>query len=949
MKTSSISAARLAGALFALPLLAGATAQEAGVWAHDKSDLKADPAVTFGVLENGVRYAIMPNAEPPDRISLRLYVDAGSLMENEEQQGLAHFIEHMAFNGTNNFPAGEMVEYFQRLGMSFGGDTNAHTSFNETVYKLELPNTDAKLLKRAFVLLRDYADGMLMSQEEIEKERGVILSELITRDSAQWRTQKVAYQFALPDSLISKRFPIGTKKVIKGANRDTFMDYYNKWYSPERLAVVAVGKVEPAKIAEMVKAQFGDMERPEKPAADPDLGKISTGRGIITKSHYEKEATETSVSIEVVRPYSWQPDSSAKNLLDTKRAIATSIIGNRLSELAKKEGAPFTSGGAYAQEFLDFAQFGSIYAECEPSQWREALGVAEQEIRRAITHGFTEAEFDEVVANFRNAYEQQLRSAESRESRPLADELVESISSDFVFSNPKQDLDWFEANIDKVTPEGCLEALRAVWDTEDRQIFIGGNLELEDADNQIKAVYAESLKKEVEPPVEEEVAEFAYTDFGPAGELIERKDVYDLGLVQLRFANNVRVNLKQTDFQKDSISIGGRLGGGLLTLPKDKPGLQVVAGAVLNAGGLEKHSMDDLRRILAGKTAGGQIGVGEDAFVISGGTNRKDMLLAMQLICAGLTSPGYREESLRQLHNNLDPVYTQMKHTPMGVMQAEVDPFLKSGDFRAGFPAREALTALTIDDVKAWVGPALKTAPLEIAIVGDFEESAVIEAVAKTFGALPEREALKPDYDDARAVSFPDGGQKKRFEFDSEIPKGMVGVYWKTEDMWDINRSRRLSVLGSIFADRLRKKVREELGEAYSPFARNIPNDTYTDYGYLMSMITVDPPQAEKISGVVKGIGKELAEFGTSEDELGRALKPLLTGIDKQLRDNSYWLRTVALGSQEFPQKLDWARTMKEDYSGVTVAEVNALAKKYLGEDKAVEILIVPKAAPSEE
>ena len=198
-------------------------ADELKKWAHDSSDLKPDPSVTFGALDNGLRYAIMPNNEPPNRISMRLFVDAGSLMENEEQQGLAHFIEHMAFNGTKNFPAGEMVEYFQRLGMSFGGDTNAHTSFKETVYKLELPKPELDMVDQGMLLFRDYADGMLMSQEEIEKERGVILSELITRDSAEWRTQKEAYKFALPDSLISKRFPIGTKEVIKGAGRTQFI------------------------------------------------------------------------------------------------------------------------------------------------------------------------------------------------------------------------------------------------------------------------------------------------------------------------------------------------------------------------------------------------------------------------------------------------------------------------------------------------------------------------------------------------------------------------------------------------------------------------------------------------------------------------------------------------------------------------------------------------------
>ena len=321
------------------------SAQDPGVWAHDSSDLKPDPAITFGVLDNGFRYAIMPNPEPPKRLSLRLYVDAGSLMETDEQQGLAHFIEHMAFNGTKNFPAGEMVEYFQRLGMSFGGDTNAHTSFKETVYKLELPKPDEDLIKRSLLLLRDYADGMLMSSAELDKERGVILSEMLTRDSAQWRTQKVAYKFALPDSLISKRFPIGIKEVINGADREVFMDFYRRWYTPERMALVITGAADPEKLLPLIRSQFSGMKRSVTPNPDPQLGKITTGRGVIAKSHYEKEATETSVSIEVVSPYKWKPDSSKKRVQNMSLRIASSIINNRLSELAKKEGAVITGGG----------------------------------------------------------------------------------------------------------------------------------------------------------------------------------------------------------------------------------------------------------------------------------------------------------------------------------------------------------------------------------------------------------------------------------------------------------------------------------------------------------------------------------------------------------------------------------------------------------------------------
>ncbi|MDA7650065.1 insulinase family protein, partial [Verrucomicrobiales bacterium] len=223
------------------------------------------------------------------------------------------------------------------------------------------------------------------------------------------------------------------------------------------------------------------------------------------------------------------------------------------------------------------------------------------------------------------------------------------------------------------------------------------------------------------------------------------------------------------------------------------------------------------------------------------------------------------------------------------------------------------------------------------------EEKVVIDVVSRTLGALPARRVNKTEFTGERRMNFPTKGQSKAFVFESEIPKGMVGVYWPTQDIWDISRTRRLSVLGTVFADRLRSKVREELGEAYSPYARHIPSDTYKGYGYLMSVITVDPPQAEKIVNVVEGIGTALASKGITEDELERAIKPLLNSIEQQLRQNAYWLRTVSLSSQEFPQKLNWAKTMLKDYKSIKVSDINSLAKKYLSEGSSVSVKIVPE------
>lgn len=930
-----------------LPFFAAAVisnAQEAApVWAHSDSDIKPDSKVTFGGLDNGMRYAILPNPEPPDRISMRIYLDAGSLMETEEQRGLAHFMEHMAFNGTTHFAAGEMVEYFQRLGMAFGSDTNAHTSYDETVYKLELPKPEEKTIREGMQLLRDYADGMLLSDEEIEKERGVILSEKLSRDSVEYRTMMAGLEFALPDSLISTRSPIGTREVIKEAGRDRFVDFYKRWYVAPRMVLVITGAVEADKMVPLVKEYFEGLPKPEKMAADPDLGTVSPGRGLIAKLHTEKEASSVDISIETMQEYKPEPDTKAKRLGDLRLSVANATISLRLSELAKEEGAPFMSGQAYSTDFMDFVRYGGISMSCKPENWEAALKIGEQQLRRALKFGFTKSEVDEIKAHLRNAYEEAAKSAATRQSRGLADALVSSLGSGEVFTHPDEDLAVFNELIAQVDAANCLAALQALWKTEDVSLFVAGNLELREAEQKIISVYKESQKTEVTAPVEEEVAAWAYTDFGAPGKVAETKVVEDLGITQIRFENNVRLNLKRTDFEKNSIGVGVRIGGGLLTMPKGKQGLAQFASAIYEAGGLVKHSEDDLRQILAGNSVGSTFGVAEDAFVLGGNTTSENVKLQFQLMAAQLTAPGYREEALRQFRKQLPPMYMQLKHTPMGVYQNEVDPYVKGGDPRFGFPSQEEFMALTVDDVKAWVTEPLAKDYLEIGVVGDFDEAAVIEAVAATFGALPERANEKPKYSEARELAFAKAGTEKVFEYESEIPKAMSGVFWKTTDMSDIAKARRLNVVGTIFGDRLRVKVREELGETYSPYARHSGSDVFTDFGFLFAMLTIDPAQAGKITDLVAEMGDDLSKAEVSADELDRALKPLLNSIDQQLRDNTYWLKTVVLPSQEQPQRLDWARSMKSDYASIKPEEMTALAKEYLGKEKAVKVIVTNK------
>ncbi|MEM9282991.1 MAG: insulinase family protein [Verrucomicrobiota bacterium] len=909
---------------------------------HEDSDIPTDPAVTWGHLENGLRFAILPNEEPPDRVSMRLFVDAGSLMEADNQQGLAHFIEHMAFNGTENFPAGEMVEYFQRLGMGFGSHTNAHVSFNETVYKLELPSSEKAMIDEGLKLFRDYADKMKLLPDEIEAERGVILAEKRDRDSVDWRTFVEQMKFAFPEHRISKRMPIGIEEVISNAPRERFVEFYENWYTPNRMAVIVVGDVEVATVEELIRAHFESMPERKK-RESPTMGDVSQ-RVFAAHYHFEEEAGETSVSIEALQSRINPPDNTARRTEDLKRMIAGRNIQRRLERLAKEADSPVKSATMHVGDFFDlgFALYSSIQADCKPEDWEAAIELIEQELRRALEFGFTDAEMAETKAVILRLHEEAAQQMGTRKSRSLADEMARRIGNRRIFTSPIDDLSWVQSSLQSITAEDCKDALVELWSKADETlVMLSGNIEIEDPLASIESAYETSQQVTVTPPEEQEIAKFAYSELPEPGAIAEQNEIEDLEVVQLRFENNVRVNLKETDFEDDTIHVKVRIGSGRLTEPA--PGLSLYASSILNKGGLEAHSHDELKRIFAGESVGNSFRIDEDALVFSGQTTPDDLESQLKLMCAYIAHPGYRDEADLEFRKALDQLYQQLEHTPGGFIQNEVARFLRSGDTRFGYPSRSDLEALTISQAKEWLQPQLESGYCEVTLVGSFDPETAIKSLASTFGTLPDRNNKKPDYSKERLVKFPEAGSEK-FEFESDIPKAMTAVHWPTTDIYDINTSRRLGMLGAILDDRLRVKIREELGDAYSPFAHNLPSDTWTDYGYLFASVTVSPDQADSVIEAISEIAGELSTGESiTEDELERAKKPQVTQIEEMRRTNRYWMGSVLESSQEYPERLQWSRTFVDDYKQITLEEVNSLARQYMDSDSMVSIIVSPK------
>ncbi|HEY4988550.1 MAG TPA: insulinase family protein, partial [Opitutaceae bacterium] len=849
---------------------------------------------------------------------------------------------HMAFNGSTHYAPGTLVEKLQRLGMGFGADTNAATSFDHTIYQLELPDTAPATIAEGLQIFEDYGGGLLLQQDMVDKERGIILSEKRTRDSVGYRTMVSQFEFVDAGTRVPDRIPIGLQEVIEKSNRDPFVAFYNMWYRPENMVVLVVGDIDGPTIVKQIVDGFSGLT-PRSPAPAPvDLGHVADFKGVKTLFHGEPEAPDTQIVIATNVPYAHEADTGANRIKYLPRAIAVDMLNRRLDVLSKKENAPFTHAETNVEEEFNLFREATLEIACKPDQWTQAMKVVDQELRRALAFGFRADELKEAVADFRNNVEQAVKTAPTRPSRDVASDLAQSIVDREVYTSAADDLALYGPALDKVTAAACLDGLKEAWSSPNRYVFVSGNLRLAgDANAVVLEAYNRAEAGNVRPTDDKAAIVWAYGDFGAPGAVASTAHVDDLDITEVTFANGVRLNLKKTDFEANTIHVAARIGSGQITEPAaTEPGLAALARIAFRAGGLGKHSVDDLERVLSGKSVEINFAPSMDAFNLAGSTNKNDLALEFQLLTATIADPGYRPEALRAARKLIEEAYNTFEHTDRGAFTLEVPKLLSSGDPRFGLPGRDEAMARNLDELKAWLGPQLASGALEVTVVGDLDIDATIAIAAKTVGTLPKRDP-KPALDDLRKVAFPRSPFDRDFGYETKIPKAVVASYWPTPDGMDIHRARRLNLLASILSDRVRVKVREQLGSTYAPNVSSLASDIFPGYGYISASVVVDPAKAREIEVAVSSVSSDLSANGATQDEIDRAKNPALTAIRETERKNSYWL--VVLGrAQERPETLDWARSRRADFESISKADIDALAKAYLAPELASHVIVHP-------
>lgn len=914
-------------------------------WPFEQSELKPDPNIHYGRLTNGIRYVLMPNQTPRDRVSMHLFVHAGSMAETQDELGIAHFLEHMLFDGSTHFPPGEMVKYFQRIGMQFGPDANAHTGLSQTVFDIILPKGDADSLDEGLVVLQDYAQGALLLPDQVEKEKKVVLAEKRSRDSAGYRTFEKTLAFELDNTLPTRRLPIGMEETIKSFTPESLKGFYNAWYRPERLFLVLVGQFDVTTAEQLIKDRFA-LLTPRAVARELPSFESFFHSGDKAFYHFERESGATTVSIERVEFHNQPPDSKEQRRIELLRKLADDILQKRLDTIVQSPDGALTSADTSSGYYLQQVRYGQISAEAKPENWQSALFTIEQELRKAIEYGFTPSELERAKKVVQAKLQRDVNEENTRESRHLAQMIMADLGQWQVTQAPMQRQQILSPIIDAITLEQVNDTFVHDWSVSHRLILVTGNASIDVdqkvAQERILSIYRDSRRIEVDPPVDKASAQFPYLPVPtPAGKITKRDQYSGLDIQHIEFANGLHLVFKKTPYKANEVLASLSFGHGESSEPIDAPALAELTQAMANESGFGRMDRIALENALSGRLANVSLHIQEDRFNIRGQATTADLELLFQLYQASLQDPGYRSEALQVVRKQMEQEYGSLKHRVEGVMRLQAERFLAGGDSRFGWPTPEQMQQVTIDRIKAWLEAPLSCAPLELAVVGDFEPDKLIDLTARYLGSLPTRKAI----DNSSVRSGPDFPEADQLYLavETNIDKSAVVVAFPTDDFWDIARTRRLNVLADIISERLRVRVREKLGAAYSPYAYNRAFRAYDGYGYLQSIFLIDPGMDATIILEAKKIAEELARNGISEDELKRALDPTLTQIKDLRQSNAYWLNSVLAGSSRHPEQIDWARNIATDYAAITQDEINALAKKYLDIQTASIIVIAPK------
>ncbi|HCS17561.1 MAG TPA: peptidase M16 [Erythrobacter sp.] len=917
-------------------------------WIYEGSDVPRDEEWIFGELPNGLRYAVRKNGVPPDQVSVRVRIDAGSLHEEDSELGYAHLLEHLLFRESRYLGPAEAIPTWQRLGATFGSDTNAETSPTHTVYKLDLPNVNEAKLAESMKLLSGMVRSPVLSDANVKAEVPIVLAEKRERGGPGERAGNASREVLFSGQRLATRTPIGTEETLGAATGDSVSAFYKRWYRPENAVIVAAGDMDPLQLAAEIEKWFGDWqgEGPAVPA--PDFGDPVAPAG----ADPENPVGEVGVVVEpdlprsftyaVMRPWRSVQDTVAYNEGLLRDALAQALINRRLESRARAGGsylyAQVSQDDVSRSADMTFVSFAPL-----SDDWKTALDDIRGVIADALATPPSQEEIDRELAEFEIVFKSQVEQRRVLPGPRLADDIVNAVDIREAVAAPETVLTVFNSMRETITPELVLDHTRALFTGDVIRASYVTPATGEASAEAIRAALGEDIAADAEARVAAQAISFDdLPAVGEPGEVVAQAPIGVLDIEQVEFANGVKAILWANDAEPGRVAVKVRFGAGYRAIEPEDAVYANLGYAALIGSGIGELGQEELDVLATGRKFGFDFQTGDGAFSFYAQTREQDLEEQLYLFAAKLAMPGWDPNPVIRAKAAGKLAYESYGANPNGVLQRDLEYLLSDRDARFRTPTPQMFDAATPEGFRETWEPLLKQGPVEVLVFGEFDKAATVDALRRTFGALAPRDAAPADVLE-RPVAFPEAGETVVRHHRGDANQAAAVIAWPSGAGVEILReSRRLEVLVSLFNNRLMEAMREHAGASYSPVVRSEWPSDVNSGGRIAALAQLRPEDVPVFFAEAERIAQELASAPVSEDEYNRVVEPLRQYVSRASTGNLFWLYQLE-GATQDPRRIPMLRFLLADYTQTPPAELQALAQKYFGSRAGWRLAVIPQ------
>jgi zinc protease len=907
--------------------------------------LDKDPAVKIGTLDNGLTYYLRQNPKPENRIEFRLAINAGSVLEDDDQQGLAHFTEHMLFNGTKNFEKNELISFLQKMGLEFGGDLNAYTSFDETVYFLPIPTEDEENVDKALTVLSDWAHNATFANDEIDKERGVVIEEWRIGRGAAQRMREETWPIVLRGSRYAERLPIGKEDVLKNFKYEAAKRFYRDWYRPNLMAIVAVGDFDPAEMERKIQQYFGSIENPKKPK-ERQYYDLPPFKGTRIAVATDDEATGSSIQVGFITPGTDKPENTLndfrKNIMN---GLYAQMINQRLSEKIQTENPPYLfSFSGYGASLGKYKKEYSIVVNVKDGMFAEGLKAAMVENERVRRYGFTSGELERTKALYLNAYDRRAKEADKAQSGSLVNTYLQHFLNGGTLMSEQQELDLMNQLLPEIKVEELNQLVKG-WIKEDNQIIMITAKTEEEAnipsEVELKSIITGvTSDQSITPYTEEKLATSLMAEAPKPGKVTSESTDEVSGVTKLGLSNGATVYIKSTDFKNDEIRMSAYSPGGTSLYSVDEYNTLTNTNTVVSEMGLGEFSQIDMGKFMTGKTASVRTFIGTYEEGMSGFSSIKDLDTFFQMVHLNFTTVREDEQAFKSWLTRTKTLYANFGSSPDIKYQVESQKIVYGDNpWVRGLPSAEDMDQIdykrAIEIYKERFGNA---GDFNFVFVGNIDLKTFKPMLEQYIASLPSTNK-KESIVDLNVQPLP--GVINQAVYAGVDDKSNVTITLSGDYDYTLENNGLMSTAASILSNKMIETLREEMGGVYGAGASSSLSDTPKGRFTFTISFPCKPDNAEALAEAAMKELEKLKGGDFTEEDLQKVITARMQNYDERVKTNGYWESMISSSSKNgdnFAEMLD----SNERAKATTKEKVVEVTNQYLTGKNIIKIIKLP-------